>query len=95
MEIFGWFFPVEIINWCCDDWYNTVYKPNYFFPLCNHYCSNDGGAPRYDINNDRKFKGMFGANVQKLRQLRHTALLAEEHKKILFNYLSCSSMMYD
>ena len=32
MEIFGWFFPEQIINWCCDDWYNSVYKPDNFFP---------------------------------------------------------------
>jgi hypothetical protein len=51
MEIFGWFFPEnEIINWHCDDWYNMVYKPNNFFPLYNHYCSNEGGNPRYNIN---------------------------------------------
>ena len=33
MEIFGYFFPENIINWGCDDWYNFVYKPDYFFPL--------------------------------------------------------------
>ena len=33
MEIFGYFFPAEITNWCCDDWYNHIYKPNHFF-LC-------------------------------------------------------------
>ena len=90
MEIFGWFFPVEIINWCCDDWYNIVYQPQFFFPLGNHFCSNDGGAPRYDINNDKKFKGTqneFRVNIEKLR--RDTKILAEKHKKILFNYLSC------
>ena len=43
MEIFGWYFPEEIINWCCDDWYNLVYQPNYFYPLINHFCGNYGG----------------------------------------------------
>tara|TARA_Y100000748_G_scaffold273422_1_gene247912 strand:+ start:49 stop:792 length:744 start_codon:yes stop_codon:yes gene_type:complete len=57
-EIFGYFFPNEIINWCCDDWINDVYKPDYFFPLNNHFCSNDGGRPRYIINNDKEFNGM-------------------------------------
>ena len=33
MEIFGWFFPKEIKNWCCDDWYNMVYYPKYLYPL--------------------------------------------------------------
>lgn len=104
MEIFGWFFPEEIINWCCDDWYNIVYKPSHLFPLGNHFCSNDGGQPRYEINNDRNFKGVqigpmgdnnnnnkFSRNVQKLRQ--NTASLAEKHKKILLNYITCSNGM--
>ena len=57
-EIFGFFFPNEIVNWCCDDWINDVYKPDLFFPLKNHFCSNDGGKPRYLINNDHEFNGM-------------------------------------
>ena len=50
MEIFGYMFPEEIKNWCCDDWYNMIYTPSHFFPLTQHYCSNDGGAPRYIVN---------------------------------------------
>jgi len=98
MEIFGWFFPEEIINWCCDDWYNWVYQPNHFYPLRQHFCSNDGGQPRYEINNDRKFRGSFidqrndfQKNLEKLRQ--DTSKIAEKHKKILFNYLACSNGM--
>ena len=55
MDIFGWFFPIEIKNWCCDDWYNIVYHPNYLYPLYNHYAVNLGGDPRYDINNNPNF----------------------------------------
>ena len=33
MEIFGYYFPNEIINWCVDDWISEVYQPNYCFPL--------------------------------------------------------------
>jgi hypothetical protein len=56
MELFGYYFPVEIINWCCDDWINEVYiKLNCFFPLKNHRCLNVGGNPRYEINNDPNF----------------------------------------
>ena len=52
MEIFGYYFPEEIINWFCDNWYNDVYKKvGYFFPLNNHFCANIGGAPRYNVNN--------------------------------------------
>ena len=53
MEIFGYYFPEEIINWFCDDWYNDVYKKvGHFFPLKNHFCANIGGAPRYNVNNE-------------------------------------------
>lgn len=87
MEIFGWFFPEEIINWCCDDWYNIVYKPNHFFPLKNHFCSNEGGNPRYTINNDDNFTNMnsFRTNTENLRQ--KTKIMAEEHKKRILEYL--------
>ena len=89
MEIFGWYFPKEIINWCCDDWYNMVYHPNYLYPLKNHLAINSGGAPRYDIHNLKNFKGNspmeFSNNVNKLRQ--ETQQLANSHKKILEKYL--------
>ena len=88
MEIFGWFFPEQIINWCCDDWYNGVYKPNYFFPLINHFCSNDGGSPRYDINHDPNYTQNHQITMQKTAFLRHcTDLLIKEHKTLLMNFL--------
>lgn len=49
MEIFKFYFPRIIINWFCDNWINEVYKPDYFYPLQNHKCINDGGVPRYNI----------------------------------------------
>lgn len=53
MELFGYYFPPEIINWFCDNWINEVYKGiNKFYPLRNHLCINIGGEPRYDINNE-------------------------------------------
>tara|TARA_Y100000816_G_scaffold292154_1_gene286104 strand:- start:152 stop:898 length:747 start_codon:yes stop_codon:yes gene_type:complete len=87
MEIFGWFFPEEIINWCCDDWYNIVYKPNHFYPLHNHFCSNEGGKPRYVINNDDNFTDItkFQTNVDDLR--KKTFILAEEHKKLISQHI--------
>ena len=90
MDIFGWFFPEQIVNWCCDDWYNIVYKPNYFYPLRQHYCSNDGGAPRYDIANKKNFKGnnrtQFKENIDKLRA--DTAVLANSHKSLIVKYMN-------
>lgn len=65
MELFGFFFPEEIINWCCDDWINEVYIGlNLCYPLYSHLCVNVGGQPRYQINNDPN----FDSNL--LKQLR-------------------------
>ena len=91
MEIFGWYFPEEIKNWCCDDWYNMVYHPNYLYPLNNHFAENNGGAPRYDINNDKKFNGggnqmVFSMNVKKLRASAQE--LANKHKKLIEKYIN-------
>jgi hypothetical protein len=81
MEIFGFMFPEEIKNWCCDDWYNYLYRPNHFYPLQEHYCSNDGGAPRYVINNDPNFENDLSRKVTGLR--RDVAQMAAEHRKKL------------
>ena len=89
MDIFGWFFPPEIINWCCDDWYNWVYQPDHFYPAHSHYCSNDGGQPRYIINNDAAFtenRTTFNEKTQKLRA--DTFLLEQTHKKYIENYIA-------
>ena len=52
MEIFGYYFPPEIINWFCDDWINNIYKTiDRFVPLLNKYLINIGGCPRYNIDN--------------------------------------------
>ena len=85
MEIFEWFFPEEIINWGCDDWYNWVYKPSHFFPLKKHYCSNEGGTPRYAINNNSSFMKNYKYNVEKIR--KSSRELAERHKNKISLYL--------
>jgi hypothetical protein len=89
MDIFGWYFPEEIKNWCCDDWYNLVYSPNYLYPLNNHYAVNNGVKPRYDINNDPNFVGnnqdAFSNNLNNLRL--ETKILADTHKKIIEDYI--------
>ena len=85
MEIFGYLFPEkEIKNWCCDDWYNWVYQPTHFFPLTNHYCSNNGGKPRYIINNDVHFLENARENTNRLRE--ETYRLAQKHKKLIQNF---------
>lgn len=74
MEIMGYFFPPEIINWCCDDWINEVYKPNHFYPAMSHFCSNDGGAERYTINNNPGFKNNIISYQTNTIQLRKSIL---------------------
>jgi len=85
MEIFGWLFPEELINWCCDDWYNNVYRPNLFYPQPQHYCSNDGGVPRYHICGNPNFGDNGIANTIRLRQF--TVEFSKQHIQILAEYL--------
>jgi hypothetical protein len=86
MEIFGYFFPEEIMNWCCDDWYNYVYQPNYFYPLKEHFCSNEGGLPRYEVNNDPNFVDDYRNKVTELR--KKTYELAQSDKQKIQQYIS-------
>jgi hypothetical protein len=66
MDLFGYYFPPEIVNWFCDDWINDVYRGiQHFYPLNNHVCLNVGGEPRYAINNQQyqsqlEFSQKFG-----------------------------------
>ena len=86
--LFGHYFPPEIINWCCDDWINGVYKSlNACFPLHQHLCVNIGGQPRYVINNDSTINLNFSNNIKKLRETcetivnRDIARLVQTYKK--------------
>lgn len=82
MEIFNCYFSEELINWCIDDWINYVYKPNYFYPLMKCICTNEGGMPRYIINNNRHFK------PQDWKVLHKKMLsIVNNDKKKLYNYL--------
>ena len=80
MEIFGYFFPENILNWGCDDWYNHVYQPNHFFPLKNHFCSNEGGEPRYLIDGKRNFRANYAVNVSALRNRTMTQAICDRAK---------------
>jgi hypothetical protein len=85
MEIMGYFFPTEIINWCCDDWINEVYKPEHFYPVGAHFCSNDGGEERYAINNDSSFKKNPFQYEKKVGHLRNSIipLIKQDKAKII------------
>lgn len=87
MNIFGFYFPEEILNWFCDDWYNEVYKPSHFYPLNKHFCSNDGGEPRYNINDDGQFYGeQFRTKFNNLKIEIHQYI--ERDKKLFEDYLN-------
>jgi hypothetical protein len=87
MEIFGYYFPEELINWGIDDWYNYVYKPNNYFPLKQHYSSNDGGKPRYEINDNVNFMSDYAKNVYNIRKMAYDiaqkSFLEKKIQKIL------------
>ena len=70
MELFGYYFPPEIINWFCDDWINEVYKSlKHFYPLNNHFCENIGGQPRYNINKKMCFfEDEHKRGIEKMRE---------------------------
>ena len=86
MNIFNYYFPEELINWGIDDWYNYVYQPNHFYPLKNHFCSNDGGNPRYDVDGDPTFFNNYQKNVKELRIKAYQ--LAQKHKILITNYIN-------
>ena len=82
MELFGYYFPEEIINWYCDDWINGVYRGiNRLFVLQNHMCGNMGGPPRYEINNDPTFVLNFSEN-RRIYQDRCTEIVKRDLLKI-------------
>ena len=83
MDIFGFYFPEEIYNWCIDDWINYVYQPNFFYPEINHYCSNEGGSPRYLIDNDTEFTNHKWALLRE-----KTIKIVNIYKPKLINYIN-------
>jgi hypothetical protein len=82
MEIFGFYFTEDLINWYCDDWINGVYKKaDKFFPLLNQLCENLGGIPRYSINNDPFFTSQF-EKKKKILGKRCDALVEIYYKRL-------------
>ena len=86
MDIFGIYFPEEIINWGCDDWINIVYKPKHFFPLMSYFCNNVGGRERYVVDNDHSFYDNYRENLFALRKRVHT-LTHQTYIPILEKYI--------
>ena len=85
MKIFGEFFPETILNWGCDDWYNHVYQPYFLYVLKNHYCSNEGGQPRYAVDGNPNFGKNYQENVKKLRDDVREMAIKDQDK--IFDYM--------
>jgi hypothetical protein len=54
LDIFGYYFPTEIVNWYIDDWITEVYSPKYMTKFNNINVNNSGGPPRYNITHNRE-----------------------------------------
>ena len=51
-EIFGYYFPETIINWCCDNWINDVYKKFNLSKPLEKKIINSSDSERYIITID-------------------------------------------
>ena len=47
MDVFGYYFPEDIINWFCDDWITNVYVVRDKYWKIEKRIFNKGGEPRY------------------------------------------------
>lgn len=50
MEIFGFYYPKEILNWGCDDFITEIYDKHNLVYRIKHGFYNMGGDPRYNID---------------------------------------------
>jgi len=97
-EIFGYFFPPEIINWYCDNWMTEVYKMNYFFPLYNRWCINMGGPERYEIigkSTREKKHPMIQICQQIVQKDKHVLETYIKKNNISFDLSKIQKMIYD
>jgi hypothetical protein len=82
-DIFGFLFPENIFNWGCDDWLNSVYLPNFVYPIKNELAINSGGAPRYNIS---------GYNEKNIKRIANN--MANNYKQKLNQYLQLKKMHF-
>jgi len=56
-EIFGYYFPETIINWCCDNWISDVYKKFDLYKPLEKKIINSSDSERYIITyNEKSYK---------------------------------------
>tara|TARA_R110002153_G_scaffold268883_2_gene434109 strand:+ start:165 stop:887 length:723 start_codon:yes stop_codon:yes gene_type:complete len=53
-EIFNFYFPPEIDNWCIDNWIGDIYEKHNLKYIIPHRILNMGGPPRYNVPQNYK-----------------------------------------
>lgn len=62
-DIFTFYFPPEIKNWCCDDWITDIYDKHNLVYRIDKGFYNLGGNPRYQI--PENYKEQYNIAIQK------------------------------
>ena len=69
-DIFGYYYPKEIMNWGIDDWITEIYGAlnlSFYSPI--HSIANKGGEPRYDVVNERElWNKLILRDIKKLKE---------------------------
>lgn len=82
IDIFGYFYPEEIINWYCDDWINEIYSKNRYIINNIFTSSNNGIEERYNVISNVNLE--YYVNRDKL--IIENYLLNLNNKYYLFKY---------
>ena len=64
-DIFGFYFPPEIHNWCCDNWIGDIYEKHSFKHYLYQRIINCGGEPRYKVQ--YKFDHIYHKCMEKYK----------------------------
>jgi hypothetical protein len=62
-DIFTFYFPPEIKNWCCDDWITDIYEAHNLVYRIDKGFYNLGGNPRYKV--PENYKNQYDLALQK------------------------------
>jgi hypothetical protein len=76
IDIFGYFYPEEIINWYCDNWINEIYSKNRYIINNIFNSTNNGNEERYDIVD----------NIDLNFYVNRDTLIIQNYLSNLFNY---------
>lgn len=66
-NIWGFFFPADIINWYCDNWIADVYRSiQSYIPLKSHTLKNNGGTRYSPDDNIVKYREILRRDIEYL-----------------------------